>query len=224
MIYQPKTDIEKKKSALEKATFKNHMFSQKERERKVSSSTLQSNRERYDDTEIIVDDFVTPAIPPTVAPPAMKAPSACLTYNTRVSWKLKVKKEVFRPSETLGPPAVVDLLFAQIIADVFGPCLRISNQERQQANNFLNSQGFDLKTNRGQQVRSIVKRQLIDTARSWPLYFARLFAVNGTSPQYPDVSILAVHQSGVFLTRRENDILVISKAILYGDLQNAVSV
>lgn len=209
-------------SASEKATFKSHMFSQKDRERKTSSSTIPSNRDKYDDNELIIDDFAASAIPkPVLATPMLKTPSACLTYNARIPWKLRVKKEVFRPSEGFGPPAAIDLLFAQIVTDVFGPCMRMSPQEKRNATNFLASHGVDMESMRSQ-VRNIVKRQLIEMARSWPLYFSRLFIVNG-SPQYPDVTILAVHHSGVFLARKENDSLIVSRTILFEDLQSVVS-
>lgn len=86
LVYQPKmSEKTKKTSATEKATFKNHMFSQKDRERKTSSSTIPSQRERFDDGETNMDDFSTPTIPkPILASPMLKTPSACLTYNTRV--------------------------------------------------------------------------------------------------------------------------------------------
>lgn len=136
-------------------------------------------------------------------------------------WKLKVKKEVFRPSESIGNAASIDLIFAQIIGDIIGPCLRISSQEKRQASNFLASQGLDSDMNNAN-VRNVVKRQLIEMARTWPLYFARLFIVNG-SPQYPDVKIIAVHHNGIYLARKENDILVVLKAIPFEDLLNVVS-
>lgn len=245
MVYQPKvSDKTKKISASEKATFKNHMYSQKDRERKSSTSTIPSLREKFDDTELIIDDFTTSAIPkPVLASPMLKAPSACLTYNTRVCciyiifnqfvslvilfhqivpWKLKVRKEVFRPNEGLGPSACVDLLFAQIMTDVHGPCLRMSTLEKRNASNFLNGHGIDSEMFAHANVRTAVKRQMIEIARSWPLYFSRLFIVNG-SPHYPDVKVLAIHHSGIFLARKENESLVVSKTIVFEDLQNVVS-
>lgn len=226
-VYQPKSfDKEKTKqqTSNERATFKTHMAhkSALERERKGSVSTLASHKEKYDDSEMIVDDFATPAIPaPVLASPMLKSPaSACLTYN-RVPWKLKVRKEIFRPNETMGPPAALDLLFAQVAADVYGTCIRITPQEKRQAMNLLNSHGINLENVRGQ-VRSIVKRHLVEMARSWPLYFARLFIVSG-SPQFPDITILAISHTGVYLARRESENLSILKTIAYGDLQNAVS-
>lgn len=132
-----------------------------------------------------------------------------------------MRKEVFRPSESIGNAASIDLLFAQIITDIFGPCLRISTQEKRNASNFLANQGLDSELNNAN-VRSVVKRQLIEMARLWPLYFSRLFIVNG-SPQYPDVKILAIHHSGVYLARKENDFLLVTKTIPFEDLQNVVS-
>lgn len=245
LVYQPKMmEKTKKTSSAEKATFKNHMFSQKDRERKTSSSTIPSQREKFEDGETFMDEFGTPSIPkPILASPMLKTPSACLTYNTRVSmsyintyienlfsnlifkivpWKLKVRKEVFRPNESIGNSASIDLLFAQIINDILGPCLRISPQEKRNVSSFLASQGLDSEINNAN-VRNIVKRQLIEMARLWPLYFSRLFIVNG-SPQYPDVKILAIHHSGIFLARKDNDSLVVSKTILFEDLQNVVSI
>jgi myosin-15 len=210
---------------MEKATFKNHMFSQKnilERERKLSASTVPSIKDKHDDNEMIIDDFATPSIPKPVLAPMLKSPSSCLTYNNRVGWKLKVKKEVFRPNEQIGPPIILDLLFAQIVSDVTGACLRMSIKEKRQAMTFLSSHGVNLENVKGQAVRNIVKRQLVEMARTWPLYFSRLFLVNG-SPQFPDVSILAIHQSGVFLGRKENDTLVVLKPIMFSDLQNAIT-
>ncbi|XP_070500351.1 unconventional myosin-XV [Chironomus tepperi] len=239
MVYQPKVD--KKTSAaalsLEKATFKSHMFSQKaqEKDRKTSASAVPSsnfmnNKEKQngfnnnsanDDMDMIIDDFAQPSIPKPIHAPMLKSPASCLTYNNRVGWKLRVKKEVFRPNETVGPPDILDLLFAQIVTDINGPCLRITQKEKRQALSLLSSHGVNLENLKGQ-VRNIVKRQLVDMARTWPLYFSRLFIVNG-SPQFPDVSILAVHQSGIFLGRKENDSLVVLKPILFTDLQNAIT-
>lgn len=247
MVYQPKQDKKSSPpaaSSTEKATFKSHMFSQKnaqERDRKTSASAVPSSQQNYnnnskekqngysnnntnmshDDMDMQIDDFAQPSIPKPVLAPMLKSPASCLTYNNRVGWKLRVKKEVFRPNESIGPPVILDLLFAQIVTDINGPCLRVSQKEKRQALSLLNSHGVNLENIKGQ-VRNIVKRQLVDMARTWPLYFSRLFIVNG-SPQFPDVSILAVHQSGIFLGRKENDNLVVLKPILFNDLQNAIT-
>jgi myosin-15 len=130
---------------------------------------------------------------------------------------------VFRPNENIGPPAALDLLFAQVAGDIFGiaSCLRISPQERRQALSLMASHGITAENLQGQ-IRTIVKRHLVDMARGWPLYFARLFAVSG-SPQFPDISILAVSHNGLFLARKEQDYLAVVKTITFHDLQNAVT-
>lgn len=222
---------EKSKSSsnlmMERATFKTHMQSksQMERERKGSVSTLMSLKsERVDDIDSYQDDWPVSAIPaPVPAPPSLKSPAAaCLTYN-RVPWKLRVRKEVFRPSEPIGPPAALDLLFAQIASDVFGStsCLRISQQEKRSALNLLSGHGVT-SDNMRSQVRAIVKRHLVDMARGWPLYFARLFIVSG-SPQFPEVSILAVSHTGVYLARRDTDHVTVIRSVPFNDLQGATT-
>ncbi|GAB0087709.1 unconventional myosin-XV [Sergentomyia squamirostris] len=232
-VYQPVPpksigpEKDKHRGPAEKATFKTHMAhkSALERERKSSASTLVSNNtEKMDESEMVVDDWPIPSIPPPVpAPPSLKTPAAaCLTYN-RVPWKLRVRKEVFRPAESVGPPAALDLLFAQIATDVFGrtASLRISPADRRTALNLLEGHGVTLENMRGQ-VRAIVKRHLVDLARNWPFYFARLFVVSG-SPQLPEVSILAVSHSGVYLARRNSEHLIVIRSVPFAELQGATT-
>lgn len=48
-----------------------------------------------------------------------------LTYSD-VAWKLRVRKEVFSPNETLTNPKTIDLIFYQIVRDVTShPCVRV---------------------------------------------------------------------------------------------------
>lgn len=232
-VYQPTPrNVEREKpkhfTSTERATFKTHMAQKhaQERERKnsVSSSTTPKFSDRNDEPDHMLDDLPSPMIPaPVLAPPSLKSPaSACLTYN-RVPWKLRVRKEVFRPNEQIGPPAALDLLFSQISQDVLGAtsCLRISPKEKRAALNLLGGHGVTLDNMRGQ-VRAIVKRHLVDMARGWPLYFARLFVVSG-SPQLPEIAILAVSHSGVFLARKEQDFVTVQKALSFADLTNATT-
>lgn len=210
--------------AQERATFKTHMANRLERERKTSASTfITQSSDKHD--EVDKDEWPTPVIPaPAPVPPSLKSPaSACLTYN-RVPWKLRVRKEVFRPSEPIGPPAALDLLFIQIASDVFGitSTLRINSQEKRAALNLLGGHGVTADNMKGQGIRAIVKRHLIDMARGWPLYFARLFVVSG-SPQIPEVSILAVSHSGVYLARRDTDHITVIKSVPFAELSGAVT-
>lgn len=107
--------------------------------------------------------------------------TACVTYN-RVSWLLRVRKEVFTPSESLGPPAALHLMFCQIVADVYGTtaCLRLSQNDRRTGMNMLS--GYGVKPdNLNSPHRAHIKRNIIELARTWPLYFARLFPVSGAA-------------------------------------------
>uniref|UniRef100_A0A182V616 Unconventional myosin-XV-like domain-containing protein n=1 Tax=Anopheles merus TaxID=30066 RepID=A0A182V616_ANOME len=158
--------------------------------------------------------------------PSLKAPAAaCLTYN-RVTWTLRVRKEVFRPSETVTAPAALDLLFNQITADVFGvtPCMRISPQEKRLAVNLLSSHGITANghSTAKQHVRAIVKRHVLDMARGWPLYFARLFVMNG-SPSIQEGTLLAVSHMGVYLASKEPEFLSIQRAIPFDDIQSVTT-
>lgn len=227
---QPKYEKEKEKKPVmittqtqERATFKTHMAQRMERERKNSASTMITQSTDKND-EIDTDDWPVAAIPaPAPIPPSLKTPAAaCLTYN-RVAWKLRVRKEVFRPGESIGPPAALDILFAQIASDVFGltATLRISAHEKRAALNLLSGHGVTIENIRGQ-IRAVVKRHLLDMARGWPMYFARLFIVSG-SPQIPDVSILAVSHNGVYLARRDTDVLTVIRSVPFAELQGAVT-
>lgn len=207
---------------VERATFKTHM-ARMDRERKISASTQIT--QSTDKPDIDMDMEWTPSnAPPAPVPPVSKQQAAaCLTYN-RVPWKLRVRKEVFHPMESISSPATLDLLFAQVAADVFGltPCLRITPPEKRNAKNLLGEHGITADTLKSQQVRAIVKRHLIDMARGWPLYFARLFIVSG-SPQFPEVSLLAVSHSGIYLARRESDFVNVVRSVPLADLQGAIT-
>uniref|UniRef100_A0A1A9WX21 Myosin motor domain-containing protein n=1 Tax=Glossina brevipalpis TaxID=37001 RepID=A0A1A9WX21_9MUSC len=209
------------------ATFRTHMAQkyEKERKRKTSASTTMSQNTRRDDETDLGDEWPLPIVPaPVLAPSSLKSPAnACLTYN-RVPWKLRVRKEVFHPNEPIGSPVALDLLFAQVISDVFGitPSLRISPQEKTAAINMLSGHGVTVDTIHSQNVRALVKRHLIDLAREWPLYFARLFPIQG-APQYSDVSIMGISHNGIFLARRDADYLIVVQSMPYAEIQNVIT-
>ncbi|KAJ8956705.1 hypothetical protein NQ318_014060 [Aromia moschata] len=146
---------------IERPTFRTHMFnkSAQEREKKHSvASTLMTDKTER--TEGV---------------------AACVTYN-RVSWILRVRKEVFSPSEPLGPPSSLHLIFCQIVGDVYGltPCLRLTQNEKRAGVNMLSGYGITAE-NYNSSHRANVKRSVIELARTWPLYFARLFPVSGAA-------------------------------------------
>lgn len=210
--------------AAERSTFKTHMAQKSALERDRRSADSYAANDRHDKVDAQSDNWPTPVIPsPVLVPQSHKTPStACLMYN-RVPWKLRVRKEVFRPKEPIGPPAAIDLLFIQIANDVFGvtPTLRISAQERRSALSLL--EGYEIgPDNLTGSIRAIVKRHLIDMARGWTFYFSRLFVVSG-SPQLPDITLMAVSHSGVSLARRSNDQLVSIKNVPFAELRGAIT-
>lgn len=217
LVYHPKPqDKARKSSPMDQATFKSHMHSQKEREKK------RSLRESFDESEDIFNGEVSKPVPrPVLAAPMLRTQSDCLTYGTRVPWKLKVKKEVFAPNETIDAPITVNFIFTQIINDIRENSYRISQQEKKYALNFLKNHDINIESVNVVQVRNLAKHQLIEIARLWPLYFSRFFTVNG-SPEYPDVSVLSVHQSGAYLVRKDSNMLSVSKPIPFEDLVNVV--
>ncbi|XP_047023810.1 unconventional myosin-XV [Helicoverpa zea] len=147
----------------ERATFKTHM-AQKERDRKMEAERRHSVSTHVTDrTEHIERDVPAPAA-------LLPSDRSFLTYS-RVPWKLRVRKEVFTPLETYNDPAILDLLYAQIVHDINStlPSLRMSASERRAGAAWLRSQA-------GTPVRAATKRQAVEMARSWPFYFARLFA------------------------------------------------
>lgn len=111
--------------------------------------------------------------------------TACVTYN-RVPWLLRVRKEVFSPAEPIGPPSSLHLIFCQIAADVFGitACLRITQSEKRAGVSMLSGYGVTAE-NLNSPHRANIKRSVIELARTWPLYFARLFPVSGAAQVSP---------------------------------------
>ncbi|CAG0891503.1 unnamed protein product [Darwinula stevensoni] len=208
------------------------------RERKASSSTQRSDRieleespgflNPIDTTPVILDDdFATRTLesmktklyPPNMAPH--------LTY-TRVPWKIHIRKEVFSPKEVQSNPLALHLIFSQVVWDTListPPCARISKVERLQMKQLLDNYGITL-ANIQSPCKSSIKKNIINTAKEWPCYFARLFPVTG-GRQYSDVQLLAVAHSGVRLVQRDfrapNDGLRVVDTFMWEDLEEVIS-
>ena len=59
------------------------------------------------------------------------------TYN-RVGWRLEVRKELFAPTESVDSELMMDLLFAQVVQDVYDPaCIRIGKEDRMRMRSML---------------------------------------------------------------------------------------
>ena len=78
--------------------------------------------------------------------------SNCIKWNKnfnysffRVPWTLKIRKEVFSPSETVQSPLAINLIFCQIVTDVFSPlCIRLSSEDRSRMKTLLDEYRYVL--------------------------------------------------------------------------------
>ena len=127
------------------------------------------------------------------------------SYN-RVPWKLRIRKEVFSPSEQISDPTTVHLIFCQIVADTFSPlCIRISPNERRRLMSFMAKYEIDPKKVHSSQHKNTTKMNLISMAREMDTYFSRIYPV-AAGDQDVDVQYLAVSHAGVKLVKREKSL------------------
>lgn len=82
----------------------------------------------------------------------------------------------------VGPLNALHLIFCQIVADVYGltPCIRLTPNEKRAGVNMLSGYGVTAE-NYNSSHRANIKRNVIELARTWPLYFSRLFPVSGAA-------------------------------------------
>ncbi|KAJ3645965.1 hypothetical protein Zmor_023581 [Zophobas morio] len=228
----------------ERPTFRTHQFnkSAQEREKKhsIASTQMTDKTERNEVQEW--PEFMRPIQTPPPKSPVVhrkqeqvqnQSPkttarlvplgsSACVTYN-RVSWLLRVRKEVFSPNEPLGPPSILHLIFCQIVGDVYGltPCLRLTQTEKRAGVNMLSGYGITA-DNYNSNHRANIKRNVIELARTWPLYFARLFPVSGAA-QLSEVQLVAVSHWGIHLVKREQNHLQAIKSFPLKDISSCTA-
>ncbi|XP_023316209.1 unconventional myosin-XV isoform X2 [Trichogramma pretiosum] len=179
------------------------------------ASTLRTDKmERIEINEW--PDFLEPIIPAAEQPEIEKAQEIVdtqlypqttqthVTYN-RVSWSLRVKKEVFAPNETLAAPLAMHLVFCQVAYDVLATSnIRISKEDRQNMLKLLDGYGITLDNLQSPHHKITIKKNVVDMAKQWPLYFARIFPVS-VGPQHPDVQHVAVSHHGIRLINRNNN-------------------
>ncbi|XP_025836405.1 unconventional myosin-XV [Agrilus planipennis] len=224
----------------ERPTFRTHQMSKnaKEKEKRLSVSTVHT--EKLEGSEW--PEFMRPIKTPPPQKPSQNNPvennhentlkspsrftplgaSPSLAYN-RVPWSLRVRKEVFTPAEPLGPLPAIHLMFCQVVNDVFGvtSCLRLSQSDRKAGMNMLSGYGVKPE-NVSSQHRGNVKRSVVELARTWPLYFARLFPVSGAA-QLSDVQILAVSHWGIHLVKRESNHLDVLRSFPLSNISSATA-
>jgi len=110
---------------------------------------------------------------------------------------------VFSPSETVDNPILLDLIFWQIVSDVYsGNCIRLNEDDSQQLQKQLKSEGVHSYNPSMYSPKSAFKRAVIEAARELPTYFCRLYVVSG-GKSMSSVDYLGVSHSGVNLLRRD---------------------
>ena len=127
------------------------------------------------------------------------------SYN-RVPWKLRIRKELFSPSEQISDPNTVHLIFCQIVADTFSPlCIRFTPTERKKMMGFMEKYEIDPKKVHSSQHKNTTKMTIISMARDMSTYFSRIYPV-ASSDQDVEVQYLAVSHTGVKLVKREKNL------------------
>ncbi|XP_076680726.1 unconventional myosin 10A isoform X1 [Andrena cerasifolii] len=180
-------------------------------------------------------EFLRPVLPPAEKPEIEKVQevmntklypqtsTAHFTYN-RVTWTLRVKKEVFAPNETLNSPLALHLVFCQVAYDVLATSsIRITKEDRQNMLKMLDNYGVTLDNLQSTQHKITIKKNVVDMAKQWPLYFARIFPVS-IGPQHPETQHVAVSHHGLRLIKRTpNGDLVILETLPLEDIVSVSS-
>lgn len=149
------------------------------------------------------------------------------TYNN-VPWTLHVRKELFSPSENaLVHPLGLHLIFCQVVQDTYNDaCLRINRDDRAKMQQMLDNYGITPENATNGHHKITLKRNVVEMAKEWPLYFARLYPVSGTR-QHADVQFLAVSHSGVRLVKRQqngqSESLHVLQAFGFSDILNVTT-
>ncbi|XP_046586212.1 unconventional myosin-XV isoform X1 [Neodiprion lecontei] len=199
-----------------------------ERRSSVASTHHTDKMERIEIEEW--PEFLKPVLPPVEKPEIEKAQevvdtklypqasTAHFTYN-RVTWTLRVKKEVFAPNENLTSPLALHLVFCQVAYDVLATSsIRINKEDRQNMLKMLDNYGINLENLQSTQHKITIKKNVVDMAKQWPIYFARIFPVS-IGPQHPEAQHVAVSHHGVRLIKRTTSgDLVILETLLLEDI------
>ena len=130
-------------------------------------------------------------LPPKPISPIFKYPKIETTPATYTdpTWHFTLRKEYFIPGEDIDNPIILDLLFFQILQDVFSTlCLRISPKERQNMLEMFREYNITLFNS---ESSIAVKKSIINAARTWQCYFFAIFPVAGvgTAARFTHIGI-----------------------------------
>ncbi|KAH9423690.1 hypothetical protein DERP_005271 [Dermatophagoides pteronyssinus] len=149
---------------------------------------------------------------------------------SKCKFRLKMRKEMFTPSETIENPILLDLIFWQIVNDVYQTnCIRLNDNECQQLQKLLKSEGIHSYNPNVYSAKQQFKRSVIECAKEFPSYFCRLYSVNG-GKTLSNVDYFGISHSSVYLFKREknstininskhDDYLSIVEKFSYDDIQ-----
>ncbi|GAB1609364.1 hypothetical protein Ahia01_001221900 [Argonauta hians] len=148
-----------------------------------------------------------------------------LTYQD-IPCTLRLRKEVFSPKEKLDYTEILNLVFCQVLREVFNPgCIRISKEQRIKMCSLLANYGVTQSNFQTVNVREQIKRIIVDTAKEWPAYFCRLYPVACPS-NYSTVKYLGVSHSGVYMIARgsnpSEDQLTVVEAFKFEDIVEVI--
>ncbi|KAB5523226.1 hypothetical protein PHYPO_G00150060 [Pangasianodon hypophthalmus] len=119
------------------------------------------------------------------------------TY-TNVPWKLYLRKEVFYPKDSWNHPLVLDIIFKQIVNDMFSEaCVRITKEDRLKMKALFTQ--HKIAQNTSVQDEGVKKAVVLAARESWEIYFSRLFPASGSVGT--GVQVLAVSHSGIKLLK-----------------------
>ncbi|MPC26394.1 Unconventional myosin-XV [Portunus trituberculatus] len=192
-----------------------HDFADSASERRQSVSTMHTEKTEHfeleesseflqavDSAPVLIDEELEKRSYEGLKTCLLPAPHTThLTYNRR-PWSLVLRKELFAPGEVLHGEAL-HLVFCQVVLDVYtGTTPRITPEQQVQMRKMLDNRGITPNNTFSPHHKNSVKREIIELAKTWPLYFAAIFPVTG-SRKTGEVEMLAVSHSGVKLLRKE---------------------
>ncbi|XP_075265474.1 unconventional myosin-XV-like isoform X2 [Convolutriloba macropyga] len=132
-----------------------------------------------------------------------------LRYD-KVPWKFFVRKEMFSPTEKVNHHRLKTLLFHQIVADVFSSgSPKLTESEQSEMITYLTANGVRNFTETSY-VSDDVRDWVIACAKSWKLYFSRIYPVVvirdriRTNSGYLNFTHIAVSHSGLKLVSNES--------------------
>lgn len=158
-----------------------------------------------------------------------------MRINRIISDGYRIQFQIFSPTETFDDPLIIELLYLQIVQDVFSSIdIRISEAERTNMKIFLckfpsflphpifslASHGVSSIVNIHLIKSSAIKKEIIEQARQWSIYFCRFYPISSSSN---DIEILGLSHSGIRLIKRTQTIIQVLETFSFEIIQRVTS-